>query len=50
MIWNQLPTTHGPPADLVLGQSNFTSTTNAMVPSASNFGEPNRMVIVKGRL
>ncbi|HZH15410.1 MAG TPA: NHL repeat-containing protein, partial [Archangium sp.] len=36
LIWNQFPTTHGQPADVVLGQANFTSRTPALTASGMN--------------
>lgn len=37
LVWNQFPTRNGQPADLVLGQPDFTSTAAGL--SASNFGD-----------
>jgi hypothetical protein len=40
LVWNSFPTENGAPADLVLGQPNLTSSTEASPPSASGFSQP----------
>ncbi|WNG61205.1 hypothetical protein F0U59_45735 [Archangium gephyra] len=40
LAWNQFPTANGVAADLVLGQPDFTSDTEASPPNASGFSQP----------
>lgn len=52
MIWNHIPTTNNAPADVVLGQPNFTSSTVPTngVPSAKTMNGPQGVWIQNGRL
>lgn len=47
LIWNQLPTQTGQPADVVIGQPDFTS---AMARVGSGFSEPASVVLNGGQL
>ena len=40
LIWNSLPQTDNQPADVVLGQANFTTSNVADVPAADTIGRP----------
>jgi hypothetical protein len=40
LIWNTIPTTNGAPADLVIGQSDFTSSGVADPPTAQSLNQP----------
>ncbi len=40
LIWNTIPTTNGAPADVVVGQPDFTSHDNTDPPTAQSFGSP----------
>jgi hypothetical protein len=48
--WNTLPTTSGAAADLVLGQTNFTSSTFSGRNSATLFGEPAAVLLANSQL
>ena len=51
LIWNSIPTKNNTPADIVLGQPNFTSSTaNNGGRSASTLQSPNGVLIYKGKL
>src|SRR5580658_1209872 len=52
LIWNSIPTTNNQPADVVVGQPNFTSSsvpTNS-VPTASSLSGPEGVWILNGKL
>ncbi len=40
LVWENIPTSHGQPADFVLGQSSLSSTPGVGQPSASTIGAP----------
>ncbi len=40
LIWNTIPTTNGAPADVVVGQPDFTSHDNTDPPTAQSFSSP----------
>jgi len=40
LLWNNFPASNGAPADVVLGQSSFGSSTDPVTPSASNLSWP----------
>jgi hypothetical protein len=40
LIWNSIPTTNGAPADVVVGQPDFTSLNNPNPPTAQSLNEP----------
>ncbi|MCU0229538.1 MAG: hypothetical protein MUF01_18055, partial [Bryobacterales bacterium] len=50
LIWNSIPTSNGAPADLVLGQDSFTTSTTALVPTATSMRAPQGVWIQGGRL
>ena len=50
LIWNSIPTVNGAPADIVLGQSVFTSIQQPIVVTASSFRGPQGVWIQDGRL
>jgi hypothetical protein len=50
LIWNSIPTTNGAPADVVLGQENFTSGGTALTPTASRLRAPQGVWIQGSRL
>lgn len=50
LIWNTFPTAMGQPADLVLGQADFTSRVNVQPPTASSLLVPYYAVGHDGRL
>ncbi|HEY6343415.1 MAG TPA: hypothetical protein VIY49_18115 [Bryobacteraceae bacterium] len=49
LIWNTIPTTNGQPADVVLGQPNFTTIQNLAV-NASSFRAPQGVWVQNGKL
>jgi uncharacterized protein (TIGR03437 family) len=50
MIWNHLPTYNNAPADVVVGQPNFTAWTTVASPTASSLRGPEGVWIQNGRL
>ena len=40
LIWNNIPTSNGTPADVVIGQADFTSSDNPEPPTAQSFNNP----------
>jgi hypothetical protein len=40
LIWNNIPTSNGAPADVVIGQADFTSSDNPEPPTAQSFNQP----------
>lgn len=50
LIWNSIPTQNGQPADLVLGQSSFTTATTSLTPSAQRLRAPQGVWIQGNRL
>ena len=48
LIWNSLPTMNGQPADIELGQLNFTSAYNR--PDRTHIGGPAGLLVKNGRL
>ena len=40
LIWNNIPTSNGTPADVVIGQADFTSSDNPEPPTAQSFNQP----------
>jgi hypothetical protein len=51
LIWNQIPTANGVPADVVVGQSNFTTgSIPGNVPSAKSMRGPSGVWIQNGKL
>lgn len=50
LIWNSIPTQNGQPADLVLGQSDFTSAKTALTPTAQRLRAPQGVWIQGNRL
>ncbi len=50
LIWNSIPTSNGTPADLVLGQDNFTSAGTALIPVATRMRAPQGVWIQGNRL
>ncbi len=50
LIWNSIPATIGAPADIVLGQTGFTSIQQPIAISASSFRGPQGLWIQNGRL
>jgi uncharacterized protein (TIGR03437 family) len=52
LIWNSIPTTNNQPADVVVGQPNFTSTSipGATTPTASSLRSPQGVWIQNGKL
>ena len=50
LIWNSIPTSNGAPADIVLGQSGFTSISSPPVVSASGMRGPQGVWIQGNRL
>jgi hypothetical protein len=40
LIWNNIPTSNGVPADVVIGQADFTSSDNPEPPTAQSFNQP----------
>ena len=52
LIWNHIPTTNNAPADVVVGQPNFTSATVPTngTPSATSMSGPQGVWILNGRL
>jgi uncharacterized protein (TIGR03437 family) len=49
LIWNTIPTSNGQPADLVLGQPDF-STVQAVVATSSSFRAPQGVWVQNGKL
>ena len=49
LIWNSIPTTVGQPADIVLGQTGFTSIQQPVVVTASSFRGPQGVWIQNGK-
>ena len=49
LIWNTIPTTNGQPADVVLGQPNFT-TIQSLAVNASSFRAPQGVWVQNGKL
>lgn len=45
LVWNQFPTANGVAADLVLGQPDFTTGTEASPPSAKGFNQPSGVLL-----
>jgi hypothetical protein len=45
LVWNQFPTESGVAADLVLGQSNFTSATETSPPTANSLQQPSGVLL-----
>lgn len=50
MVWNTFPTTNGQAADLVLGQSNFTTGTSISPPTAASMSGPEGVLFDGTRL
>lgn len=50
LIWNSIPSANGVPADIVLGQENFTSANTALVASATRMRAPQGVWIQGNRL
>lgn len=50
LIWTSIPSTKNAPADIVLGQSNFTSSTVYTTPTASSVRAPQGVWIQNGKL
>ena len=50
LIWNHLPTYNNAPADVVVGQPNFTDWTTTVPPTASSMRGPQGVWIQNGRL
>jgi DNA-binding beta-propeller fold protein YncE len=50
LIWNSIPTANGQPADLVLGQGDFTSAGTALIPTAQRMRAPQGVWIQGNRL
>jgi len=50
LIWNSIPTSNGAPADIVLGQENFTTGTTSLSASAKKFRAPQGVWIQGERL
>ena len=51
LIWNRIPTTNNPPADVVVGQPNFKSTSiPGNIPNAKSMRGPQGVWIQNGRL
>ncbi len=50
LIWNSIPTVSGAPADIVLGQTGFTSIQQPIVVTASSFRGPQGVWFQSGRL
>ncbi len=50
LIWNSIPTENGVPADLVLGQDDFTSAGTALIPTATRMRAPQGVWIQGSRL
>ncbi len=49
LIWNTIPSANGTPADIVLGQTSFTSIQQPIVVTASSFRGPQGVWIQNGR-
>jgi uncharacterized protein (TIGR03437 family) len=50
LIWNSIPLSHNTPADVVLGQADFTSVTVAQPPNASSLRGPQGVWVQNGKL
>jgi hypothetical protein len=52
LIWNSIPTSNNQPADVVVGQPNFTSATvpTTSIPTASSLSGPEGVWILNGKL
>lgn len=50
LIWNSIPTSNNAPADVVIGQTNFTSGGTAVPPTASSLRGPQGVWIQDGKL
>jgi uncharacterized protein (TIGR03437 family) len=50
LIWNEIPSTINQPADLVLGQADFTHAVVAPSPNASSFRAPQGVWVQNGKL
>jgi len=50
LIWKRIPITNGEPADVVVGQPDFTTTTTAVPPTAKSMRGPQGVWIQDGKL
>src|SRR5262249_48773413 len=50
LIWNRIPTSNGAPADIVLGQTDFTTVATTIVVNASTFRAPQGVWVQGGKL
>ena len=50
LIWKSIPTTNGAPADVVVGQPDFTTTATAVPPTAKSMRGPQGVWIQDGKL
>lgn len=50
LIWNSMPTTNGQPANVVIGQPNFTSNGTSIPPTATSLRGPEGVWLAGGKL